>query len=94
MSRQLNLRVSNEFAERLERLSKRTGRTMAVVLESLGTPALEAAEADSRFEADAFAAWEEYELTGEQVSAEAVETMFSRAAKRAKASPKTTRRAR
>ena len=45
MSRQLNLRVSDEFAAKLERLSRRCGRPMASVLESVGTPAIEAAEA-------------------------------------------------
>jgi len=53
MSRQLNLRVSDAFARTLERVAKRTGRPMAAVLEAVGTPALEAAEEDARFEAEA-----------------------------------------
>ena len=76
MSRQLNLRVSNEFAQRLERIAKRVGRPMATVLESVGTPALEAAEADAQFEAEALAAWEEYQLSGSHVRAETIDTMF------------------
>jgi len=83
MSRQLNLRVSDEFAERLERVARKIGRPMASVLESVGTPALEAAEADARFEEEALAAWEEYQLTGGHVTAEAVETLFADALARA-----------
>lgn len=83
MTRQLNLRVNDEFAERLERLSRRMGRPMAVVLEAIGTPALEAAEADLQFEAEALSAWEEYELTGAHVTSEAVDTLFAEALRRA-----------
>ena len=57
MSRQLNLRVNDEFAERLERLSRRLGRPMAAVLEAIGSPAIEAAESDLQFEAEALAAF-------------------------------------
>ncbi|MBI1920618.1 MAG: hypothetical protein HYS23_06015 [Geobacter sp.] len=84
MSRQLNIRVSDEFAERLEKLSRRTGRPMAAVLESVGTPALEAAEADAQFEADALAAWEEYQLSGEHVPGDKIEAMLEDALARAK----------
>ncbi len=59
MSGQLNLSVSDEFAKKLERVVRSTGLPMAAVLESVGTPALDAAEADARFEAEALAAWEE-----------------------------------
>ena len=83
MSRQLNLRVSDEFAERLERLSKRVGRPMAAVLESVGTPAIEAAEADEQFEADALSAWEDYQLKGEHVSAATIDDIFAEALTRA-----------
>jgi len=85
MSRQLNLRVNNEFAERLEKLSRRLGRPMAAVLEAIGTPALEAEEADLQFEAEALAAWEDYQLTGSHVSAEAIDTLFTDALRQAKA---------
>jgi len=84
MSRQLNLRVSDEFAERLERLARRIGRPMAAVLEAVGTPAIEAAEADARFEAEALAAWEEYQLTGSHVPSDEVESLFADALARAK----------
>ena len=84
MSRQLNLRVNDEFAERLERLSRKMGRPMAAVLEAVGSPAIEAAEADLQFEAEALAAWEDYELTGNHVSAETVETLFDEALARAR----------
>lgn len=83
MSRQLNLRVNDEFAERLERLARRLGRPMASVLEAVGTPAIEAAEADLLFETEALAAWEEYELTGAHVPAETVDTLFDSALQRA-----------
>lgn len=83
MSRQLNLRVNDEFAERLERLARRLGRPMATVLEAVGTPAIESAEADLQFEAEALAAWEEYELTGAHVPAEALDTLFDAALLRA-----------
>lgn len=84
MSRQLNLRVNDEFAERLERLSRKMGRSMAAVLEAIGSPAIEAAEADIQFEAEALAAWEDYELTGTHVTTEAVDTLFDDALRRAK----------
>lgn len=84
MTRQLNLRVDDEFAERLERLSRKMGRSMAAVLESIGTPAIEEAEADIQYEAEALSAWEEYELTGIHVTTEAVNAAFDDALSRAK----------
>ena len=85
MSRQLNLRVNDEFAERLERLARRLGRPMAAVLETVGTPAIELAEADLLFEAEALAAWDEYELTGIHLPEEAVNVLFATAHLRATA---------
>lgn len=84
MSRQLNLRVSDQFAEKLDRVARRLGRPMAAVLETIGTPALEAAEEDTLFEADALAAWEEYQLTGIHLKAAAIEGMFDSALNRAR----------
>ncbi len=84
MTRQLNLRVDDEFAERLETLSKQIGRPMGAVLEAIGTPAIEAAEADIKFEAEALAAWEEFELTGICEPAERIDTLFDHALARAK----------
>lgn len=83
MSRLLNLRVSDEFAERLERLSRRLGRPISTVLEMVGTPAIKASEADAQFESEALAAWEEYQLTGGHVTAEAVDSLFADALARA-----------
>lgn len=83
MSRQLNLRVSDAFAERLERVARQAGRPMAAVLEAVGTPALEQAEADARFEAEALAAWEEYQLNGASVAAESLDELFADARSRA-----------
>ena len=83
MTRQLNLRVSDEFAERLERLARRVGRPMAAVLESVGTPAIEAAEADALFEAETLVAWEEYQLRGVHVSRLTIDDMFAEALARA-----------
>ncbi len=91
MSRQLNLRVSDEFAAKLERLSRRCGRPMASVLESVGTPAIEAAEEDAQFEADALAAWEEYQLSGEHVTSETIDGMFAEALDRARSAAKGSR---
>ncbi len=85
MTRQLNLRVDDKFAERLETLSKQIGRPMGAVLEAIGTPAIEAAEADIKFEAEALAAWEEFELTGICEPAEMIDTLFDHALARAKA---------
>lgn len=85
MTRQLNLRVDDEFAERLERLSKKMGRSMASVLEAVGSPAIEAAEADLQFESEALAAWEDYELTGTHVPAAALHALFDEALDRARA---------
>lgn len=83
MTRQLNLRVSDEFAERLERLARRVGRPMASVLESVGTPAIEAAEADAQFEVETLVAWEEYQLSGIHVGAPTIDDMFTEALTRA-----------
>jgi predicted transcriptional regulator len=91
MSRQLNLRVSDEFVERLEKLARRVGRPMAAVLETVGTPAIEAAEADARFEAEALSAWEEYQLSGEHVTAPELESMFAEALAHAQSVAKHTR---
>ncbi|MGB8933241.1 MAG: hypothetical protein WCC48_18500 [Anaeromyxobacteraceae bacterium] len=88
MSRQLNLRVSDEFAKKLERVARSTGQPMAAVLESVGTPALDAAEADARFEAEALVAWEEYQLRGTSVSASAIDRLFGDAKVRARAQSK------
>jgi hypothetical protein len=49
----------------------------------VGTPAIEAAEADARFEAEALAAWEEYQLTGACVTAESLDASFVKALQRA-----------
>lgn len=84
MSRQLNLRVSDDFAKKLERVARRTGKPMAALLESVGTPALDEAEADARFEAEALVAWEEYQLTGKSVSVEEIDALFADARRRAR----------
>ncbi len=91
MSRQLNLRVSDEFAAKLEHLSRRYGRPMASVLETVGTPAIEAAEEDAQFEADALAAWEEYQLSGVHVTSETIDGMFAEALDRARSVAKGSR---
>lgn len=85
MSRQLNLRVSDQFAERLDRVAKRFGQPMATIIESLGTPALEAAEADAQFEAEAFTAWEDFQLTGKHVTSDAITAMFDEVLTRSRA---------
>ncbi|MBW2187073.1 MAG: hypothetical protein JRG71_11970 [Deltaproteobacteria bacterium] len=79
MSRQLNLRVNDEFANQLERLSKKMGRSMASVLEAVAGQAIETAEADIQFEAQALKAWEDYELTGVHVSSDDIDSMFDSA---------------
>jgi len=83
MTRQLNLRVNDLFAEAIERLSKATGRPMSSVIETVGWPAIEAAEEDLKFEADALAAWQEYELTGKHVTSDQIESLFDKALDRA-----------
>lgn len=85
MSRQLNVRVSDAFARTLERVAKRTGRPMAAVLEAVGAPALEAAEEDARFEAEALEAWEAYQLEGETVDGAALTALYASARSRARA---------
>ena len=57
---------------------------MAAVLEAIGSPAIEAVEADIQFEAEALAAWEEYQLTGTHVTGDAVDALFEEALCRAK----------
>jgi predicted transcriptional regulator len=76
MTKQLNLRVDESFAAAIERLANKLGRPMASVLETVGWPAIEAAEADLQFEAEALVAWEEYELTGIHVSSTEIESLF------------------
>ena len=83
MSRQLNLRGSDAFAEKLERVARKSGRPMAAVLEAVGTPALDAAEADARFEDEALAAWEEYQLTGASVDSATIDALFAEVSSRA-----------
>ena len=84
MPRQLNLRVNEEFARRLESLSRRLGRPMAAVLEEIGMPAIEEMESDLQFEVEAFAAWEEFQLTGQHVPAEGIDAIFTAGRKRAR----------
>jgi len=79
MTRQLNLRVNESFADAIERLSRATGRPMSAVLELVGGPAIEAAEEDLKFEAEALAAWQEFELTGEHVTSDQIESLFDKA---------------
>jgi predicted transcriptional regulator len=85
MSRQLNVRVSDAFARTLERVAKQTGRPMATVLEAISAPALEAAEEDARFEAEALEAWEAYQLDGETVDGPALAALFASARSRVRA---------
>lgn len=88
MTRQLNLRVKDEFASGLERLSKKTGRSMASVLEIVAGQAIEAAEADILFEEQALRAWEEYELTGKCVDSDEIDSMFAQALETARRAAK------
>ena len=85
MTRQLNLRVNGLFADAVERLSQATGRSMSSILETVGWPAIKAAEEDLKFEADALAAWQEYELTGEHVTSDQIESLFDKALDKAAA---------
>lgn len=83
MSRQLNLRVTDEFADRLEKVSRRLGRPMSSVLEAIGNPALDAAESDLQFESEALSAWEDYQLTGAHITPEAIDKLFTDALSKA-----------
>jgi len=76
--------VSDAFVRTLERVARQTGRPMAAVLEAIGTPALEEAEADARFEAEAFAAWEAYQLDGRAGEVEELEAIFKAGIARAR----------
>ena len=84
MSRQLKLRVSDEFAQRLEWVACHVGQPMPAVLELLVTPALEAAEADALFEAETLEAWKEYPLRGTCVTTATIDAMFADAVDQAK----------
>jgi predicted transcriptional regulator len=57
---------------------------MAAVLEAVGAPALSAAEADERFEEEALAAWESYQLEGEAVTMDQLDALFDKASQRAR----------
>lgn len=83
MSQQLSLRVSVEFANRLECLSKKTGRSMAAVLEAVAGQALAIAEADIEFAEQSLKAKQAYEMTGVRMSAEEIDAMFDNAIKKA-----------
>jgi predicted transcriptional regulator len=83
MPRQLNVRVSEEFAARLEQLARKTGRSMGALLEELGTQSIDYVEQDMRFEAEALQAWEDYQLTGKAVVNAEVDEMFAAAHNRA-----------
>lgn len=83
MNKQLNLRVDESFAAAIERLANKLNRPMASVLELVGWPAIEAAEADLQFEVEALAAWGEYELTGVHVASADIESLFAGALKKA-----------
>ncbi len=76
MTKQLNLRVDEEFIARLESLSRKLGRPMASTLVSIGLPAIEEAEAELQFEADALDAWQEYQLKGVHMTSEDIEAIF------------------
>ena len=89
MTRQLNLRVSDDFADKLERVAGKLGRPMAGVLEAVGAPALDAVESDAEFEAEALAAWEAYQLDGVKVSTRSIDQLFSQAASRARTASRT-----
>lgn len=84
MSRQLNLRVSDEFVTKLERLSEDTGARWLRCWNPLGPLPIEAAEEDAQFEADALTAWEEYQLNGVCVTSEAIDDIFAEALDRAR----------
>jgi predicted transcriptional regulator len=83
MPRQLNVRVSEEFAARLEQLARKTGRSMGALLEDLGAQSIDYVEQDMRFEAEALQAWEDYQLTGKAVSDADIDAMFAAAHARA-----------
>lgn len=85
MTRQLNVRVSDEFVEKLERVARQLGRPMAAVLETIGASGLDAIEADIQFEADALAAWEAYQMDGEHVTTDELDGLFADAIARAEA---------
>lgn len=84
MSRQLNVRVNDEFAARLEQLARKTGRSMGALIEELGGQAIEDIEQDMRFEAAALQAWEQYQLDGESVSTQQLDAMFAQAQEKAR----------
>ena len=58
---------------------------MAAVLEAVSTPALEAAEEDARFEAEALQAWETFQPSGEALETSSLQAMFKSARARASA---------
>lgn len=72
------------LVEYLERLSLRVGRPIPAVLAIAGTPAIETADADAQFEAEALAAWEEYQPYGEHVTMAEMDDIIVEALARAR----------
>ncbi|OQY25302.1 MAG: hypothetical protein B6I37_01645 [Desulfobacteraceae bacterium 4572_35.2] len=57
---------------------------MVSVLEAVTGQAIESAESDMQFEAQALKAWEDYELTAVHVSSDDIDSMFASASAKAK----------
>ena len=80
---QLNVRVSDEFAEKIREFSKKQKWDIGAIVETFCKDAIAEVEADQRFEAESMEAWERYMESGEHVSLAHVESRFHKARARA-----------
>lgn len=81
---QLNVRVSDSFAEKIRSFSKREKLDLGALVESICTQAIEEAEADKRFEDESVEAWQAYMETGTSIDQHQIEARFEAALARAR----------
>lgn len=81
---QLNVRVSDEFAEKIRSFSKREKLDLGALVESVCTQAIEEAEADKRFEDESVEAWQTYMESGISVDQGQIQARFEAALAKAR----------
>jgi hypothetical protein len=81
---QLNVRVSDGFAEKIRTFSKREKLDLGALVESVCTQAIEEAEADKRFEDESVEAWQIYMESGISVEQGQIKARFEAALAKAR----------
>jgi predicted transcriptional regulator len=80
---QLNVRVSDGFAEKIREFSKTQQRDMGAIVEAICTEAMAEIEANQLFEEESMEAWERYMETGEHVALTQIRARMKKAMARA-----------